>query len=225
MSSWAPTPNVTLGLPCPQSRPFKFVFCAPREALWKYQNLLQGPQTLARGQDAPSPRTVHLFPLSSIPKAVFSSVVPSLHSKTASRSPRSSRLQQFVGGGCSCLLAQNEWKPLKRQAGPNWACRTPGSCASVFPALLLPAYPRDFCLLPQVEGVPLGEGFGRSWLPGRGGASPCPRLRAEPDGKGRVSRDPPPRVRRHAGTEPSLPFPTRLSSGSPRTQPCPGGCA
>ena len=118
MSSWGPRPHLILGLPDAHSAPSRMLFCARGQSLWKYQNLVQGPQTLALRRDAPRSRTVHLGPFSP-PSPGLSSARRSLHSRTASCESSVREATSVWGGGGSSLLAQNEWKPLRRLAGPN----------------------------------------------------------------------------------------------------------
>lgn len=80
MSSWALGPHLILGLPDPRPPPPTILFCAPGRSLWDYRNFIQGPHTLARGQDAPRPKTVQLSPFS--PPSLGLSARWSLHWKT-----------------------------------------------------------------------------------------------------------------------------------------------
>lgn len=106
-------------------------------------------------------------------------------------------------------MALNEWKPLKRQAGLNSGVQDARVSSQLLPRppTRVPLPLRVSASPLPVEGAPCGEELGRSRLPGRGGVSPCPRLRAGPDGKETRVQGSPPGDRRRAGTaEPSLPF-------------------
>lgn len=203
------------------------------QSYWEHQNFIQGPQTLARGRDAPRPRTAQVRPFS--PPSVGLSAAGGPF--TPGRPPpnnRSAKPQRFGSGVCSCLLAQNEGKPLRRQVGLNWRvqdARVGCQCLSGSPSQRVPtpnlgvsAFFQEPRARARLSGRRLG-GVGS-----QEGAGPPPAHVSGRDqtGKGRVSRDLPPGGRRSAGiVEPSLPLPTRgLASRSPPVQPRPGGgCA
>ena len=191
----------------------------PGQSIWKYQNFVQGFQTLALRTDAPWSRTVHLGPFSP-PSPGLSSARRSLHSRTASSESSVRETTSVWGGGGSSHLAQNEWKPLRRRAGLNLGVldarvrvrcpRLPGHPpASVPPTHTSRPESPGFCLLPKQLASPKGRGLGGAGSQEGAGSCPAHVSGRGQTGKGCVSRDFPPGGRRRAGNaESSVTFPT-----------------